>query len=514
MLTEPIRELLQEVAQNEHAEMSVGQTGIVEINNVVSAAATMYEKLRYLIDYREEHTIRRAAIERILKRHILIEKKAVSGTTLLQELVESRYVPKAAATDHFVKYIDQSIERFLTLHSLAGGSKDLAKKLVSFAASEIEASLSHEGYVIDRASVDALYKTVRPQIDMEGFSSEHIDAQVFIASRRALLASDDASLSYALWRMYVPNWRKDDLNLADIAPKTQAICNEIDRAVLHPLQWQIAQRIKNESIYFRILREAIIEKGSEASSIITNEKKLDDFTLDFLTKKYEKENAKIKSSGVRAVGYLFLTKMIIALIIEAPYEIFFLGGINYVPLLTNLLFHPTLLFALTRRVRSLDEANTKAIMSGLHEVVYKGENHRIRIYGKYTTFTRMFAVMYFVLLLGIFGTLLTFLQLAQFNAVGAALFLFFLALVSYFSYRIRSNARRWRVSGQETTLAIIGNILSVPVIRAGRWLSQTFSSINVLVVVMDFLIETPFRLILNFSHQFILYIKEKGDEVY
>jgi hypothetical protein len=33
-------------------------------------------------------------------------------------------------------------------------------------------------------------------------------------------------------------------------------------------------------------------------------------------------------------------------------------------------------------------------------------------------------------------------------------------------------------------------------------------------MILDFLIETPFRLILNFSHQFILYLREKADEIY
>jgi len=51
-------------------------------------AAVLYENVRYLVDYQEAHSIRRSAIERILKRAILIERKAVSAVSLLVELVE------------------------------------------------------------------------------------------------------------------------------------------------------------------------------------------------------------------------------------------------------------------------------------------------------------------------------------------------------------------------------------------------------------------------------------------
>ncbi len=513
MLTEPIRGLVDDVAQHRATE-SLSSGTIVEINHVVSAAAGLYEKVRYLIDYREEHTIRRAAIERILKRHILIEKRQVDGPTILQELVESKYLPNEFATDTVMRAIDHTIERFLKLQLLSGRSRDMAKRLLSLAASEIESLLSHNEYIVDRASIDAIYKVIRPHVLLKGYSEEDIDVQVYCASRRALLSSDDATLSYALWLMFVPEWREGDADLEAISTRLPSIMQGLTRAVHHPLQWQIVPRIKNESICFRIIRELVMADPSGAGSTLTDTAKMDAFIRSFLSKKYDRENERIKSGGLRAVVYLFITKMTVALIIEAPYETFFLGGINYVPLMTNIFFHPILLFALTRRVRSLGEGNTTAIIGDMHRVLYSGEGRVIRIYARYTEFTKFFASFYVILFFGVFGAIITILQLLRFNIVGTILFLFFLALVSYFAFRIRSNARRWRVSGQESTISLVVNMFSVPVIRAGRWLSKTFSSVNIFVLIMDFLIETPFRLILNFSHQFILYLKEKADEIY
>ena len=142
MLTEPIRGLLDDVALNRAAATPSGRGTVVEINQVISAAASMYEKMRYLVDYREEHTIRRAAIERILKRHILIEKKKVDGARLIQELVESQYLSKEAATEEEVNKTDRTIDRFIQLQILSGRKREIAKKVLSLAASEIESELS------------------------------------------------------------------------------------------------------------------------------------------------------------------------------------------------------------------------------------------------------------------------------------------------------------------------------------------------------------------------------------
>ena len=82
-----------------------------------------------------------------------------------------------------------------------------------------------------------------------------------------------------------------------------------------------------------------------------------------------------------------------------------------------------------------------------------------------------------------------------------------------FVFGIRYQARRWKVIKSEGAISVVGNMLAVPIVRTGRYLSQTFSSINVFVLILDFIIETPFKRLLNFSNQFLLYLREKSDEL-
>ncbi|MEK7479940.1 MAG: hypothetical protein AAB665_01480 [Patescibacteria group bacterium] len=513
MLSDAIREMVERIdAAEEAARSVVSSEGISEVNRIVSKAAGFYEKLRYLIDYREEHTIRRAALERILKRRVFIEQKAESGFVLLQELVDGKYIAKEQATEDAARDIDIIIGKYLELRRVASANGVVGKRLVSFAATEIDARLSPLEYAIDHEVTEAFFRTMKGHVSVPGFSEEDINIQLYAACWRALLAADNDRLAYALWLLYVPEW-KGATDLGDIAAKLPDIAHRIRAGIEDTLQWQIAPKIKNESIYFRIIREVIHKYGVNAGRVLGNARELDDHAREFLEATYERENERIQSSGIRAVIYLFFTKMTVALVLELPYELFILGGINYIPLSINILFHPLLLFALTRRAGSLDETNTEAIIRGIHGILYEGKARSIRVRTGYTQLSLIFGVAYILLLFLVFGGLIGILQLMAFNPVSIVLFMFFLALVSYFAFRIRYQARRWKVIEDQRSLAIIAGVLAIPIVRTGRWLSNTFSSINIFVIILDFIIETPFKRILNFSNQFMLYLKDKGDEM-
>ncbi len=512
MLSEPVRELVANIQAAEEAHRNAYRGETLELSTIVGKAASLYEKLRYMIDYREEHTIRRAALERILKRRVFIELKAESGLVLLQELVDGKYIPKEFATEEVAQEIDRIISKYLELSRLGRANGSIGRRLISFAATEIDAHLSPIEYAIDHESTEALYRALKGKVSAYGHSDEETNAQLYCACWRALLGADDERLAYALWLLYVPEWNSS-VDVQAVAQKLPMVVGNIRATVGGQLQWRIAPRIKNEAIYFRIIHKVLESQGGGAARTLESPAQLDRFTRDFLEETYEQENERIQKSGIRAVLYLFVTKMTVALIAELPYEIIVLGGVHYFPLGVNILFHPALLFALTRRAGALDESNTSAIIEGLHGVLYEGKTRTIKLKSTFSGFTVAFSLAYLLLFIFVFGGVIGVLQLLKFNPVSIALFLFFLALVSYFAFRIRYRARRWKLVRPQGTIGIIVGVLAVPIVRAGEWLSRTFSTINVFVLFLDFIIETPFKRLLHFANQFLIYLREKGEEI-
>ena len=240
------------------------------------------------------------------------------------------------------------------------------------------------------------------------------------------------------------------------------------------------------------------------------------FIKEFLEKNYTRQYKKARENAFRAVLYIFMTKILLALALELPYQIYILDTIEYFPIGVNVVVHPLLFMVMIFSVGKLGEENTKKIIEGVSEVL-TGENIRlIKVPSEQVGFfTSVFYVLYATMFLIIFGGLVTLLLRINFSIVSILLFLCFLALVSYFALRIRHSANKWKVSKENDKLfSLLFNLFALPIIRAGKWLSRKFSSINVFVFVLDFIIETPFKFLLHFSDSFVSFLKEKQEDVY
>ena len=69
------------------------------------------------------------------------------------------------------------------------------------------------------------------------------------------------------------------------------------------------------------------------------------------------------------------------------------------------------------------------------------------------------------------------------------------------------------IQPKERLTSTLIDFLSLPILRAGQWLSQTVSRLNVFVFLFDFLIEAPFKICLNILEDWLSFIKEKKEEL-
>src|SRR3990172_6379107 len=92
------------------------------VSRTVSALAALYEKARNAVEFRAEHLVRRAAIERILKRRITLGGASPDiAENLVVELLWARYIDSSLIDDAKVREIHNIVERYLLLkHELFG----------------------------------------------------------------------------------------------------------------------------------------------------------------------------------------------------------------------------------------------------------------------------------------------------------------------------------------------------------------------------------------------------------
>src|SRR3989338_7983732 len=522
MLSHPIEVLLERLKTQKSLTHAAPDDTPINVNRLTEKAGAAYEKLRYLVDYKDERHIRRSAIERIIKRKIIFEGGEDIGLSLIQELIAGRYLPNNSIPESSIGEVEKIIRKYKVLEQHL--PEDFRRQprarniLISLIGSEIEEFFFPNNE--DDFVANAFYQSIKDSVRVEAYLEESfVQTQILIACYRSLLNTDDETLRYKLWLKQMPDeWHtlEDESTLANIASHGKEIWNGIRTALTDPLSFRLLPKLTNYAIYFSIIREVIRAYGAESERILSDHEGLRRFTRDFLEKNYKRQFTKARGSAVRAVFYIFLTKMLLAIALEVPYQIYFLSGIEYIPIGTNTVFHPLLLLGITISVRKLDDENTEAIEKGVHNVL-SGESVRlIKINPKQTGFfNSLFLLAYSAMFLLVFGAIVFVLQKLHFSPVSIFLFLCFLTLVSYFALRIRHSANRWKVAREDTrTLTLAFNLFALPIVRAGRWLSRTFSSINLFVFVLDFIIETPFKLLLHFSDTFVSFLREKQEDVY
>ena len=72
----------------------VPESSRVSVHAAVSRFSVLYERIRNAVDYKDDHLLRKAAINRILKRQLALESDpTVIGGHLVRELIAARYLP-------------------------------------------------------------------------------------------------------------------------------------------------------------------------------------------------------------------------------------------------------------------------------------------------------------------------------------------------------------------------------------------------------------------------------------
>jgi hypothetical protein len=234
--------------------------------------------------------------------------------------------------------------------------------------------------------------------------------------------------------------------------------------------------------------------------------------------RYGDFRSKLMRTVVRAAFFLLLTKSILAVLVELPYEYFVLHSTDYVPLMVNILFPPVLLACIGVTVRIAKKENTAKILDEIHGILGVGDDFSLVFKRRrpwergalYWIFNGLYVLVLLVTLSFIIATLHSF----QFNALSIAFFLFFLSLVAYFGLRIRNTQRELVVL--ESTRGFFGtivDILTLPIVRAGRWVALRAPRINIFLFFFDFIIEAPFKAAIGIVESWLGFLREKRDEI-
>jgi len=550
-LSENIRRLFQ-IIYNEQKESEEESEDIqkIKVSEVISKMAFYYEKIRNSVDYKEENLLRKNAVERILKRQIVIEGTIKVSTSeeiakdLLVELIRAGYLPNNKIPEEKIKEIAGIIEKYLKLrnYSLSRISfsehvkngkvgqatgdfqeiNDLTNWFMSLAASEIEESLGRDK--IKQAVVSNMYEILTKKVKLPPdlpYEKEK-EVQIYLSIHRNFLKFDQEMLEFILFKYFNPGWTKEpkDEEIAKIAQNIRSLRQAISASLNHPLAKQLDRIVGQYSVYFSVLAEVIGKNPTAVHDEIKNDiKAFPRLVKKACTEEYKSIKLRLWRAAVRSIIYIFLTKSIFVILLEIPAIQWFGEEVNPVSLAINVSFPALLLFLIVLFTRIPSEANTARIIEKIEEITFaekeKKEQFILRQPAKRGKLANgFFGLIYFITFLLSFGLIIWALDKINFTWVSIIIFLFFLALVSFFSIRIRRGVREFIVVEQkENIFTFLVDFLYTPVIAAGQWLSEKFSQINIFIFILDFIIEAPFKIFVEITEDWTRYVKERREDI-
>ncbi|MEK7203304.1 MAG: hypothetical protein AAB653_03235 [Patescibacteria group bacterium] len=505
----------------------------IKVSELISRLSFYYEKIRNSVDYKEEYLLRKNAIQRILKRYIIIEgviresKAEEIASHLLTELIRAVYLPNNKILETKIDEVAIIINKYIKLKKLCceklkndSKKKDKTVKwILALAASEIEEKLSSD--LVVQKIVNEAFELLNTNIKFPDIYQKDKEIQIYIGIHRIYLKFDREMIEFQLLKYYIADWdNAKDSEISKVAYNLDELRSSITQQINHPLAFQLSKIINQYIVFYSILSDTIEDNPMTAYEDLKKDPKVfQQLIKKFCNYRYQSASNKLCRAAVRSIIYIFLTKMILVILLEIPVTLWFGEALNWTSLAINISFPPFLLFLIVLFTRVPTDKNSERIISGVEEIVFV-EKQRKEIYELRQPKKRnkginlIFSFFYAITFFSSFGLVVWFLDKIHFTFVSIVLFLFFLTFVSFFGIRIRKVAREmFVVEHKENIINLIIDFFFVPVIAVGKWLNEKFSHINVFIFILDFIIETPFKIFVEIAEDWTKYIKEKKEEI-
>lgn len=515
--------LISSLAEKKTPPISSGEKIIV--SRTVSALAFLYEKLRSVIEYREEHLLRRSAIERILKRRLMLNENGRGiAENLLKEILWAKYLPYDSLESSKISQVQQIIDKYIFLRNeiIRGRSSEeqgkLNEWLLSSCACEIEERLvpSHER----EAFINFIFQHFKNKVLLKDQDNKVRDFQVYIGIHRAFSKSDDILIRYELLKLSFPNlvkssWQETESFLPQFYPSLL----KIEEQLKQKLGAKLLRFLKKEMPPFLILRDLYERNPQEFRNILEEERRLEREIDSLCRRRYEEIGARLARAGTRSIIYIFLTKMVFALLLEYPFDRYILGRVDFLPLAINTFFPPLLMFLLVSGISPPGQDNTQGIIKRIKEIIYFGEKEQATVTIALKTPQRkpfllfIFSLLYAATFLITFGGIIFILNKFHFSLASQIIFLFFLSVIIFFGYRIRQTAKEYALIQKESLFAPLTDFFLLPILNMGKWLSEEIARLNFFVALFDFVIEAPFKAIFEIFEEWFSFIRRKKEEI-
>ncbi len=494
----------------------------IHVPTVGSKVSTAYEQLRNASEYAEDDLLQQRAIRRYLKRvlsfHARTDTKNLANE-LVTELTQSEYLQNDYTPISDINDISHHINRYYDAYWKYADKEHKASKRLAFQnwildSLAVRCEQTLQNHIRQLMFAHFAHNYIHDKIDIkkmvrehEKISSDEYTAVLYIAIHRSLLKSDNATIRVAL----LDSYRKDINDIHEFASFNLML----DRLFETKTVAYTARIVGKNGASLRFIYTGFFRDDAPmAERSLKSQNALEHGLRQHINQEYTSLNRRLDRGIIKSVVFLLITKTIIGVLIEVPYDYLVYDMIIWVPLLLNLFF-PAVFIALSRLALSTpDSRNTNAIIDHIDAMLFVGEHEKYEMKmpreSRSSGFTFAYAVMFMIM----FAALSYILYLLDFNIVQGVIFFIFLSTASFLSFRLSRQIQEHEAThANQGTLSLLRDVLYMPFIYVGQQISYRYSKVNIVATVLDILIELPLKTILRLVRQWTQFLNTKKDEL-
>ena len=526
-----IKEYQEYYQSSQKKEQKKEEVSTIHVDEVVSRVAIFYEKIRGIVDWKEEHLLRRTAIIRILKRRLLLYKNGEDiAKMLVLELIRGGHFPNDKIPETKIKEVQKIIDKYIFILTNSPQNKEKLKYqlydwILGLSACEIEEALSPPRK--EKALIRYMEKMMSERIKIKGeilakieISENKKNIQILIAVQRALFKLDSPIISYSLLKRRFPEWSEASSPLLkEIAENIYSIWKDTEKELSYPLADKFYQICERYNTPYLIIGDIISENPMKVEEKITHREVLENLIKEAYKKRVVTLKKRLGRAAVFATSSIFITKVAMALAIEIPLDKYLTGEFSYFVLSMNILIPPLLMCLLILTIRLPGKENLQRVIQEVMKIVYetkKKDIYQIKVFKKRSIVLRTaIGIFYFFSFCLTFGIIIRVLKWLNFGIFSQIIFIVFLSLITFAGVKIRERSKELTVEEpKETLLRTTIDFFVLPVIRLGKWLSKEWEKHNVLATLFNSFIEMPFQLFIEFLEQWRYFLKEMKEEIH
>lgn len=508
--------LLKEAEQHlYHRDASKTDAAKVHIAGAGGTLTAAYEQLRNAAEYAEEHLLLERAIRRFYRRLFMLRDTGQlqkSGEELAVELTLAGYLPNDSITEHTVTTISKLASEYYAAYETLNDGRKFSRQQVDewtldVLAVRVEWLLNDHS--LSGAYVQFVHTYFMENTDFAailGTVPADVETGLYAAIHRALLKSDQAVIRTGLLDRY----RQTPENLDHFVTVNQ----QIDTLFSSPTVEKLYRYVDRRGAPLRVLRQMIEHDDTIAAQLDRPDTFLTKFETQVMND-YKSINSRINKGILKSVVFLIITKFIVGIALEVPYDYLIHGTILWLPLLINLAFPPLYMIMLRMTLMLPGRANTKRLSQQAEHILYGEPSRQLERRRSAASFGIGYNIAYAMAFVIVFGGIGFWLwQSFGFELLHLAIFFLFLSGASFLGFRLSRMIREIEaVDSNQNAITTARDFLYMPFVVVGRYMSEKYARVNLVALSLDMLIELPLKTILRLIRQWSAFIGSKQDQL-